>query len=983
MSGTVTHIRRFLETVIPETGACCAALARDGRFRHQWFDGREYFIQWVINSAPLLTVDAYLSFATYKERTSRRRSNVKLLQAIPLDVDIGKEGGYSTLKEAQQALMGHLNAGRLPRPMWAVKSGNGMHLYWVFDRPLDVEIWRSLALRFKQLLKSVDPKLAVDTARVTDPVGLLRIPGTQNFKDPNNPKVVQIIAHNPKNIHSVESFERWLPEKRGQAAMAGQAARSTAGMVSDVDEALLGREPVFGAELKAACPAFAYIIANRARAKYPEWWAGVQLCAYLEDGAAYVHEVSRDHPTYDPDAVDEKFSQALRSRSENIGPFTCEAIREAIGTDSPCRNCPFNGQVKTPIVAAWKHRRQQQEQKLIEQASSITASEAERIRAAFKLVSDAFGRDLIMSVDGVVKAVVEVDEEEGTITMEEAFPAIVVPLRKLEGNGKLHLEVGIVDPKEMRIRSRHLLAAEDFGTSTSQHKVMRALNAFMPVGGGRLEALYRRYIGALAAAANKLQDRQQVYDQMGPAQAWLDGKKRDAFVLGSRLYIHDGQKVHATQASVPHSVASNRIGELAPNGSRENVFSALRALLPRMRPEALYYFLASPASMLLHLTDVSGVIVHLSGPSGYGKTTLNRLSSALFGRPKDTEAVPRDTRNAMEAKLHALNVLPYYMDEWTPTLMADSGGIVDLVYSIVNGRGRDRAKRNGELQERRAQWRLAMFSTGNVGFSKLLYAVGYSAVSEALLKRVVDLKVDNDRFFLDQANGQLMALNEQLYDNYGWFADWLVEVYLKNKKKLKQYIEAAYQALNDRYGHAYRFYNALHACIYVLSGILNKKLGGVIQMNLLDLVYEKLTKREQEAVQEIEEAEEPIGRLIDCLSYAGTNTAIFKEKDGELDLLSGPMDTVHARVEIYQDRVDIWYEHTALERAVTAFDRKMSLRIFLEQLEREGRLLRPANGKLFELRPLASDVPDRNGVVRVRPPQRCYHFRLDPSEFMV
>jgi hypothetical protein len=89
--------------------------------------------------------------------------------------------GYETLKQAAQALKAFCLANALPIPT-LVKSGGGLHCYWVFTETIAKESWLPVAFKFKALAKDGRAPLLADPSRTADIASVLRPVGTGNWK---------------------------------------------------------------------------------------------------------------------------------------------------------------------------------------------------------------------------------------------------------------------------------------------------------------------------------------------------------------------------------------------------------------------------------------------------------------------------------------------------------------------------------------------------------------------------------------------------------------------------------------------------------------------------------------------------------------------------------------------------------------------------------------------------------------------------------
>lgn len=139
--------------------------------------------------------DAYFACSEYLTPDNRKGENVGKTRAFWLDIDCGeakaaKGDGYPTKSEARDALMNLCRESGLPEPNALVDSGNGLHVHWVFDADVPCDQWRAHSRVLKALTKKYG--LLADPSRTADIASVLRVPGTKNWKDPNNPKPVKI-----------------------------------------------------------------------------------------------------------------------------------------------------------------------------------------------------------------------------------------------------------------------------------------------------------------------------------------------------------------------------------------------------------------------------------------------------------------------------------------------------------------------------------------------------------------------------------------------------------------------------------------------------------------------------------------------------------------------------------------------------------------------------------------------------------------------
>jgi hypothetical protein len=158
--------------------------------------------------------DVYFGLAlTHTKMSANERIGAKGYNAISslwLDIDFqspyrGKEDLPPNMESIESVFNG------LPEPTWQIKSGYGMHFYWVFDEPfvirtnsdrdtmtLTIKRWNAM---FKERFRALGYNL--DS---TSPAQILRVPGTINGKNPEEGMDVEIYLADPDNTHDFEDL---------------------------------------------------------------------------------------------------------------------------------------------------------------------------------------------------------------------------------------------------------------------------------------------------------------------------------------------------------------------------------------------------------------------------------------------------------------------------------------------------------------------------------------------------------------------------------------------------------------------------------------------------------------------------------------------------------------------------------------------------------------------------------------------------------
>ncbi len=111
---------------------------------------------------------------------------------------------------------------------------------------------------------------------------------------------------------------------------------------------------------------------------------------------------------------------------------------------------------------------------------------------------------------------------------------------------------------------------------------------------------------------------------------------------------------------------------------------------------------------------------HLRGRSSTGKSTALKAAASVWGNPASYCRLWRSTSNGLEglAALHNDGLL--ILDELSQIDPKEAG---EAAYLLANGRGKNRAARNGTARQA-ASWRLLFLSAGEESLSALMARAG-------------------------------------------------------------------------------------------------------------------------------------------------------------------------------------------------------------------------------------------------------------------
>lgn len=314
----------------------------------------------------------------YKGR--RTQANVHMLNSFWYDADIARPGDgkaagstFADLAEVDQWVAQFSAATGLLEPNLWVRSGYGVHLYWILEDAIDRTTWQPYANALRDALLAHqgrgDLGITIDSARI------LRPPDTFNFKVPASPMPVEVRDHltrgdwpNHLIYKALQPFVGRSPAPAlvnrapaanlpalpsgAPAAAFAQPSATTAAAAMNVPVPSVQRRDHTSSDIAAnGCLQIQRSLAeNGLNDAYDVWYKGwVSLAVFLIDGDQFIHQVSSAHPSYDPAKVDAAFVQAQgEQQTKSLGAPSCVAIN----TYKPgiCPGCPHFGHIKGPFT---------------------------------------------------------------------------------------------------------------------------------------------------------------------------------------------------------------------------------------------------------------------------------------------------------------------------------------------------------------------------------------------------------------------------------------------------------------------------------------------------------------------------------------------------------------------------------------------------------------------------------------------------------
>ena len=771
----------FLNSVLPTQGVYCTVGIRAGAVR-QSFHGSVADVDAAGTALDSQGVDAYFALATFIDGSARKVDNASYLRSFFLDLDCGTGKPYVDQPAAAQAVAIFLQATGLPSPT-LVNSGGGLHVYWPLTEDVPAIVWQAHAKSLKRLCAQhnlhADPAVTADAARI------LRIPGTQNFKNGMS-RPVQIIASGI--AVSLADFTKLLPP-----APVDLSAAKQFGMDEASKDLAGGEYPTCNfakiAKLSVTdkgCGQIKHALLNAHTLEEPLWRGVLSIAVRCEDGAKAIHRVSSPHPEYTAEATEAK-------AAETRGPYTCEWYRD----NSPAQCVGCQQKVSTPLMLG-------------------------KVVAAAPIQDDQY---LIDKPD---------DEDAPAVTL--AVPAYPFPYFR-GANGGVYRRETDADGNNHDIEIYHsdLYLTErfyDLSTEGEGDGEMVGINLHMRKDGVRRfyapvttlftkdkmrdllikhgVVAYGKHLDALmayfASTIKKLQTQfaaNRTRSQMGWTPDTL------GFVVGELEYTVNGPKL-APPASGTRQLAS----AFKPTGSLEEWKQVVNFYNnPGLEAHAFSLFVAfgSPLLKFIGGKAVKGAQVHLKhNGSGSGKSTAQMVANSIFGHPDELLMKKEDTYASKMHMLGMMNSIVFTVDEITndkPEVLSD------YAYGFTSGRGKHRMEsQTNKLRANSTTWCNFTITSGNASVVDALQQLKSTADGE--LRRVLEIAVQT---YTGHSKADIDAVFSKLNDNYGVAGPIYIQYILENLPAVQDALYRMQAKIDKELGldQTDRYYSCLLTCAFV------------------------------------------------------------------------------------------------------------------------------------------------------------------------
>lgn len=745
---------------------------------------------------------------------TRLQSNMLAAKCVFWDLDVGPEASkYLTRKDALAALTSFVNATLMPMPMM-VSSGGGVHAYWPFDADVPTLEWRDIAFQMRQLAETL--KLRIDPTRTIDSSSVLRVLGTFNWKDRQNPREVVMLQEAAPT--PVEVFKRLLSDALIKHGVQAQSAplKAAPPLPTGLEEQRFndfGPPPTLS-EVAAACGQVNEIVASQGMPSHPHygqldntaWYRGMMaVVGHVEDGDEWCRRLTAQHPRDNAD-VEAKILQL-----KQFPPARCETLAQFMPwKDAPCLTCRFNKDpsVPNPIAAARRSTLAPPPMATSPEPASSGSSAASTtvpttppsMIPALVAPSIALQAAQIANPPSPYErlasggiAINRVDKD-GNKSQSVIYGYDLYPLKRLV-NGDAGMEqqqwratLPRSGAKDFVIDADVIYDARKFATAMS-HNGVYPNKADLPA----LQDYMVAYISQLQRDLDA--------DNQTSHLGWGDGYRQ--FVLPDKTLLEDG-----TVRNSALTDGAKRAAQFITKGGDVNEQVKLMSFYdhPEYIPNQSV-ILDAFASIIFHATGNHGIVVNMSGASGVSKSTTLYTAASAWGEPKlwPINGTNRGaTANARSQRLVTNANLPTMVDEITHLPAKDA---IDLAMSVTQPGHRLRLGTDGnEKASNGTDYKSAiMVCSANSSLHALLSTDNAAGTAGSM--RVFEMKFAAQTV---HTKAQADEFLRQLCLHYGHLGELFAQFVVRHRAKVEHRVQTVMREV-DAAGHiqsSERFWSA-------------------------------------------------------------------------------------------------------------------------------------------------------------------------------
>lgn len=731
---------------------------------HQkWFSSTEAALTFANGLSGQKKYNVYHACSLFK--TERRsKDSLEKINAIWIDIDL-KDTPFTTLKEMATVYLPRFKKSLFGTGFWVISSGNGLHLYWTFDKSVSRPRWLKIAQRLHDTCHALD--ITIDPARTRDSSSIMRFPGSFNLKSKIKPVVILKEGSLLELAPILEKFKSDAPKN---------VKYTKSDFEANQEAAKLNSSPRDAKAILERCGFLREFSRSGFAGNEPAWHHSIGLLWRCEGGAKIAHKYSAKAKEYNEAVTQTKLDRIIK---EEIAPPTCSFLSQF----GYCVHCEHKKKITTPLQLGIKvtpittvddiddiklkeraeelmelvpkHGWQIGKEGIYKTIDDIPVMMCDIPFYIIDLICEDFFDDTLLTV--LIRAF-----PKGTKSIEFKLPLrILSEIKKAQGE----FYARGVFPKHQKLLLEYLTSYVKNIQHVPPHISINSL-------GWQVE-------GSFAYTAS--------------GTALTEGNKIVSFVTDKKMRGYcEGFK---------------QKGELVKWHEAFNYLNTLE-YYPH-----LFSVLCSLGAPLLMHTAAKGFILSLQGQSGTGKTLAHKFALSVWGDPARAGVLgTRDTHTAMLGRIATVKNLPLRLDEAT-TINAQK--LSGLIYELVNGRGRSRATIDGSLSNTSAEWQTMTLITTN----RPLLENNVTLISEAERCRILELGVEMPPKMVEIGKS-IGSLMEQ---NYGLLGPLFLKEIMLNRETILEKLDGFYARFQNLVSADKRFWTTCGAIAFTAATVAVEK----------------------------------------------------------------------------------------------------------------------------------------------------------------
>jgi len=774
----------FLQRVLPDDGFYVATVINAGESPRQGFFATAEDLANAVVRSDKQGNNTYYAISTFKEKGSRKQDNVHATKVLVLDVDCGPSKPYPSWQEGAKALGQFVAAAKLPKPM-IVKSGNGLHVYWILTEALPPEQWKPLAEALKAA--TIQHGFQVDAGPTANSALVLRPIGTIN---PKNGATVELFLDAGTYLYddlaaalSVVNVVNTDPSTRPTSKLSEALA-----VTSDI--------PPASAEVVAAkCQQIHWAVHHQSEVSEPMWYGLMGVAAYCSEPEATAIAWSEHHPDFDPKRT---IAKMRHWRDSTTGPATCAKFE--IDRPDGCKKCRFKDKIGTPARLGVQHKE-----------VAVAADVPDRAATDIPLPKP-FKR----TATGIK---VTIDESDIDVCPFDIYP---VAYGRDETLGyetvRFHWKRPHVGWQELVFRQALLTEGHrDFPIVIADQGIVLHSKSQTQY----FQLMLRSYMDEL----RKTRTLTNLYANMG----WKEDFTQ--FVIGDTIYRRSPDGT-VSEETINLASTSSRLGhELYSVLGTKEAWTAFTSLTDKVGMHAhMFAICVSLSAPLYEFTGLKGLTVSFYGPTGGGKTLAQLWMQSVWGNPEKLHFSAKFTQNALFNRMGLYCNMPVTIDEIT--MMADKE-VGDFLYWVSQGRDKARLTRSAEERDTK-HFALPVAVSTNKSLHGKLVASGLD--TDAQMARLLEVSVEPNKLFTNGSDAG-RRIYQQINANYGHVGREFVKKLLElGPDGIRAAIADAVDNFKDRYRASFSGEERYWEQALVLADLVGRL---ATEWKLIDFDYRK------------------------------------------------------------------------------------------------------------------------------------------------